>query len=138
MKKKIFLTVLVALLAVFVANADTPKKYKGKVYEVVDAMPEYPGGVRALMTFLKDNVRYPAQSVKDKEEGIVIVKFIIEKDGTPTNFTVERSVSPSLDNAAIETLKQMQKWTPGKYKGKPVRVYMNSPIMFRLNPNTKY
>lgn len=133
MTKKIFLTALVALFAVLVANADKPKKYKGKVYDYVEVMPEYPNGITALMNFLRSNVRYPAESVKNKEEGMVMIKFIIEKDGTPTNFTITRSLSPTLDKAALEVVQKMEKWTPAKNKNKPVRVYMTVPIMFKIS-----
>ena len=70
--------------------------------------------------------------MKNKEEGRVVVKFLVEKDGRLSHLKVVRSVSPLLDAEALRVIKAMPNWTPGRYEGKPVRVKYNVPIQFKL------
>ena len=99
---------------------------------VVENMPDYPGGTGKLMEFLAKNLKYPESAEKNKQEGRVIVRFVIEKDGSLTDFAVARSVSPALDAEALRVAKMMPKWIPAKNKGKTVRVRYNIPIKFSL------
>lgn len=103
-----------------------------KVFQVVEKMPEYPGGLKNLLAWLQKNVRYPKQSMKNKVQGRVIVKFVIDKDGKAVEPEIEKSVDPYIDKEAIRLINKMPKWTPGEQKGKPVRVKFTLPIMFRL------
>lgn len=131
--KKIFLLAVIALAAVLTASAQTSKAAKEKVYDVVEEMPEYPGGMSEMIKFLGANIKYPAESAKRKEQGTVIVQFVVEKDGSTTDYEIMRHATPELDNAAIEVIKKMPKWKPGKTDGKPVRVKFVMPVTFRLN-----
>lgn len=99
---------------------------------VVENMPDYPGGTGKLMEFLAKNLKYPESAEKNKQEGRVIVRFVIEKDGSLTDFAVARSVSPALDAEALRVAKMMPKWIPAKNKGKTVRLRYNIPIKFSL------
>ena len=99
---------------------------------VVENMPDYPGGTGKLMEFLAKNLKYPESAEKNKQEGRVIVRFVVEKDGSLTDFAVARSVSPALDAEALRVAKMMPKWIPAKNKGKTVRVRYNIPIKFSL------
>ena len=103
-----------------------------KVYEVVEEMPEYPGGAIAMFKFLQMNVCYPEAAQKNKTEGRVIVRFVIDKEGNVMEPKIEKSVSPDLDNEALRVVKSMPKWRPGMVKGKPVAVQFHLPIQFRL------
>lgn len=103
-----------------------------KVYEDCEIKPTYPGGEQALLQFLAKSIKYPPKSVEKKEQGKVKVTFIVEKDGSLSNFKVTTSVSPALDAEALRVLKLMSKWTPGKDKGKTVRVQMTVPVTFRV------
>lgn len=105
---------------------------KGEVFMVVEQMPEFPGGMKELMTYLKDNIKYPKAAQDKKVEGRVIVQFVIEKDGTPTEFNVLRSVDPDLDKEALRVLGNMPKWKPGMQKGQAVRVKYTVPVSFKL------
>ena len=89
-------------------KADT----KDEVFMVVEQMPEFPGGMKELMTYLKDNIKYPKAAQDKKVQGRVIVQFVVEKDGTPTEFNVIRSVDPTLDAEALRVMKEMPKWKP--------------------------
>lgn len=102
-----------------------------KVYEVVDVMPEFPGGETELLKYMARNVKYPAESVKNKEEGRVSLSFIINKDGSISDIKVLKNLTPALDAEAVRVVKNMPKWTPGKVKGKVVRVAYTTPITFK-------
>lgn len=105
---------------------------KGEAFTVVEQMPEFPGGMKELMTYLKDNIKYPKAAQDKKVQGRVIVQFVVEKDGTPTEFNVVRSVDPDLDAEALRVLGGMPKWKPGMQKGQVVRVKYTVPVAFRL------
>lgn len=101
-------------------------------YEVVEEMPKYPGGTEAMMAFIGQHLQYPSVSIENGVQGRVVVQFVIEKDGTPTDFKVIRSVDPYLDKEAIRVLSLMPKWTPGRQRGVPVKVRYTVPVTFRL------
>lgn len=105
---------------------------KDEAFAVVEQMPEFPGGIKELMTYLKDNIKYPKAAQDKKVQGRVIVQFVVEKDGTPTEFNVVRSVDPDLDAEALRVLGGMPKWKPGMQKGQVVRVKYTVPVAFRL------
>lgn len=102
------------------------------VFDVCEHLPDFPGGDKGLMTYLQQNVKYPKSAEKNKQEGHVIVRFVVEKDGSLTDFAVARSVSPALDAEALRVAKMMPKWIPAKNKGKTVRMRYNIPIKFSL------
>ncbi len=103
-----------------------------KVYDVVEEPPSFPGGAGAMLSWLQNNVKYPTEAVKNKVEGRVVVQFIVEKDGSVSGVQVVRSVDPLLDREAARVVGSMPKWTPGKQKGKPVRVKYTVPIVFKM------
>ena len=123
MKKLIFMSMM-AVLSLTTANAQKTvvSQKNQKVFEVVEQMPEYPGGMMAMMEFLQDNMKYPADAEKQKVQGKVMVSFIVETDGSISDVKVMKNVFPSLDAEAIRVVKAMPRWTPGKQKGKVVRV----------------
>ena len=102
-----------------------------KVYEVVDVMPEFPGGETELLKYMARNVKYPAESIKNKEEGSLSLSFIINKDGSLSDIKVVKILTPLLDAEAVRVVKNMPKWTPGKVKGKVVRVAYTTPITYK-------
>lgn len=104
----------------------------GKVYDVVENMPSYPGGDQAMYEFLVSNMKYPVEAQKAKKEGRVVVSFVVRKDGSITDVSVVRPEDPALDAEAVRVVKAMPKWTPGKQKGVPVNVKFNMPIQFKL------
>lgn len=109
-------------------NATTTEE----AFMVVEQMPEFPGGIQELMSFLSKNIKYPASAMKNNIQGRVIVQFVVEKDGTPTEFNVIRSVDPTLDAEALRVMKEMPKWKPGMQKGQAVRVKYTVPVSFKL------
>ena len=105
---------------------------KEEVFMVAEQMPEFPGGMKELLKFLQENVKYPENAMKNNVQGRVIVQFVVEKDGTPTEFKVLRSVDPDLDAEALRVMKAMPKWKPGMQKGQVVRVKFTVPVSFKL------
>lgn len=104
-----------------------------RVYDVVEQMPSFPGGISGLRTYLNQNIRYPAEAQENCVQGRVVVSFVVGKDGHISDVTVLRSVDPSLDKEAVRVVRNMPRWTPGKQGGEPVRVRYNVPVSFRLN-----
>ena len=103
------------------------------VFQVVEEMPDFPGGVQALMDYLSKNVRYPAEAHAIGAQGRVIVSFTVKKDGSIADTKVERSVNPYLDKEAMRVIAAMPKWKPGKQRGEAVHVKFTVPVAFRLS-----
>jgi protein TonB len=95
-------------------------------------MPEFPGGMDALMAYLSKNIKYPSIAQENNIQGRVIVEFVVNKDGSIVEPKVMRSVDQSLDKEAMRVISAMPKWNPGKQRGKPVRVRYTVPVLFRL------
>ena len=114
-------------------ESSAPKKvFTGKVYEIVEDMPTFPGGVTELMNYLSKNTHYPAATKRDGIQGRVVVSFIVEPDGSISNVKLVRSVDANLDREALRVVSEMPNWTPGKQGGNKVRVRYSLPIAFRL------
>jgi TonB family protein len=104
------------------------------VMVVVDKMPEFPGGNEELMRFIGTNVRYPIESIKNRQQGRVYVGFIVDIDGSVSKVKVVRSSSYNLlDKEAVRLVKAMPKWTPGYQDGKLVKVSYVVPINFKTS-----
>ena len=106
------------------------------IYQVVEFMPEFPGGMVELMNFVSNNVRYPAEALNTGIEGRVTTIFIVEKDGTLSNIQVLRGVDPSLNAEALRVIRSMPKWTPGRQGEKPVRTRYTVPVNFTIQGKT--
>ena len=132
--KAMVLIALMAALGFLTANAQKTvvSQKNEKVYEMVEQMPEYPGGMPALIEFLKSNMKYPKDAETQKVEGKVLVLFVVETDGSISDVKVAKKVFPSLDAEAVRVVQAMPKWAPGKIKGRSVKVRYTLPIMFRL------
>ncbi len=131
MKKLLFFLILgfTTLTTARAQNTDTPCC---KVYQVVEQMPQFPGGQTAMMKFIADSLRYPSVSCEHRIEGRVVVQFVVDCEGNILNPLVVRSVDPLLDREAIRLVKLMPKWIPGRQNGKPVNVVCLVPIRFKL------
>jgi TonB family protein len=102
------------------------------VFQVVEEMPEFPGGMQAMMQFIASNVKYPSIAQKNGVQGRVITQFTVGKDGSITDAKVLRSVDPYLDKEALRVISAMPKWKPGKQGGKAVATRFTVPVVFRL------
>ena len=111
------------------------------VFDEVDEMPQFPGGMAGMMQYLSQNIRYPQDAREAGAQGRVIVSFIVEKDGSISNARVAKSTYSSLDEEALRVVSAMPNWMPGKQDGQAVRVKYSVPVSFRLGnkeaPNVK-
>lgn len=103
-----------------------------KVYEVTEVAPQFPDGTPALMKYLSKAIKYPTDAIENGVQGRVIVQFIVNADGTIYDPKIVKSVSESLDKEALRVIRAMPTWSPGKDKGKAVRVKFTVPVMFKL------
>ena len=132
--KKLFLMCAMALICLVTANAQKTvvSQSNQNVYDEVEQMPEFPGGMEAMINFIQTNIKYPKDAIKQEVGGRVMVMFVIETDGSLSNVRVARKVFPSLDAEAVRVIKIMPKWKPGKEKGKVVRVNYTMPVVFSI------
>lgn len=126
----IFASFLIAAL-----NASAQKKSYGVdstgTYTFVEKNPEFIGGERLLMDFIHKNLVYPNPPLDSTKETRVIVRFVINPDGSVSDVTIRRHLSKKLDEEAVRVVKMLPKFKPGEQQGKPVKVYYNLPIDFR-------
>ena len=112
------------------ANEDT-------IYDKVDKNAEYPGGTEALMKFMMTNLKYPETCRKEGIQGRVVIKFVVNTDGSIVDMEEARSPHADLTAEAMRVIKSMPKWTPATVGGKTVRSRFNLPVMFRLDGGKK-
>ncbi len=122
--------VQVKYVPVAVEVVEEPKEEE--IFEVVEEMPEFPGGPAEMMKFLSNSIRYPTIAQENGTQGRVIVQFVVNSDGSIVDAVVVRSVDPFLDKEALRVINSMPKWKAGKQRGKAVRVKYTLPVMFRL------
>jgi TonB family protein len=103
------------------------------VFDVVETMPEFPGGAPKLFEYLSQNIRYPKEAMEANKQGRVIVTFVVGKDGSIRDARVVKSVDPLLDAEGLRVISTMPNWTPGTQSGKAVNVKYTVPISFRLD-----
>lgn len=104
------------------------------VFQVVEVMPKFPGGNKAMNRYLQQNIIYPKECLEQGVQGRVIVQFVVNSDGSIENPKVVKPNNPYLDKEAIRVVATMPKWIPGNQRGKTLRVQMTIPVTFVL-PN---
>lgn len=115
------------------ATAQEAKVSADSIYYIVEEMPVYPGGEKALKTFITENIRYPKEAVTKRISGKVYVTFVIDENGKVVDAKIARGVDPLLDEEALRVIKSMPDWTPGTNKGVKVKVSFTMPVQFALN-----
>ena len=132
--KKLILMSMMAIVCLMTASAQKTvvSQSKQNVYDAVEQMPEFPGGMLAMIEYLQNNLKYPKDAIKQQVGGRVMVMFVVETDGSLSNVRVARKVFHSLDTEAVRVVKSMPKWKPGKEKGRLVRVNYTLPVVFSL------
>jgi protein TonB len=103
------------------------------IHHIVEEMPAPVGGLAAFYKYLSKNLQYPAQARRMGIEGRVYMLFVVEKDGSLTDITVQKGIGAGCDEESIRVLKNAPKWNAGKQRGRPVRVRYSFPIIFKLN-----
>jgi periplasmic protein TonB len=108
---------------------------ENKVFIVVEENPEFPGGNAALFKFISENLVYPPEAQENNIQGRVILKFVVNPDGSVDRIEVLKGVDTLLDNEAIRVVKTLPKFRPGKQGGVPVPVWFTLPILFKIETN---
>jgi periplasmic protein TonB len=133
MRLKFPLSLFFAFITGYTSFAQTaPDSIKGVAINV-EEMPEFPGGESELYSFLSKNLEYPELAQKNRIEGKIAVRFVVDIDGSISKIEIAKRIGWGCDEEAIRVLKLMPKWKPGKEKGKAVPVYFTLPIMFKLS-----
>jgi protein TonB len=109
-----------------------PGGAEGGVSSNVDVYPRFPGGDEARLFFLRKNVRYPEPAIRNKIQGVVLLVFVIETDGSVSNIRVSKGIGGGCDEESVRVTRIMPPWEPGKRNGKAVRVLVRMPIVFRI------
>lgn len=117
---------------VVVKEPEPQVKKEEEIFVAVEQQAEFPGGQAALMKWLSNNIRYPEAAQQNDIQGRVIVKFVVEKDGSIGAASIVKGVDKDLDREALRVVKKMPKWQPGKNNGVAVRSYFNLPVTFKL------
>lgn len=99
---------------------------------LVEEMPMFPGGEKAMLAWISDNLKYPGEAIRNKIAGLVYVNFVVSSSGKLKNVLIKNSVNPLLDAEAIRVIKNMPDWNPGKQNGKAVDVDYTVPVSFKL------
>ncbi len=102
-------------------------------YTVMEEPAEYPGGIQEVYKHVSTRMQYPKEARKKGIEGKVFVEFVLEKDGSVTNVKVIKGIGGGCDEVAMDAISSLQKWKPGKQRGKPVRQRMVMPLIFKLS-----
>ena len=148
MNKKTFaivtaaLAVVLAVSAVIVFTSRTPHgnnesfiDCESTVFTSDDIQPEFPGGRKAYQEYIRRNMNYPADALRNGVEGGVLIKFIVENDGSISNAEILRSMTESFDAEALRLICHMPNWTPGVWKGKTRRMQVIRLVDFRIEEN---
>ena len=109
---------------------------KDGIYSLVDKMPQYPGGEKALMEYISRNLRYPVRTQEKKIQGPIVIRFVVNKSGKVENAKVIRGLEENADAEGLRVINSLHDWIPGTQKGEKVSVYYAVPIIFRLDENS--
>lgn len=140
MKKLLLIFALQFICGVTIAQdpepTPVPKQTEPRdgIYDMVDEPAEFPGGTKALLQFIRENLKYPERALKDNIEGKCYVKLLISDKGEVQNAKVFKGISdyPEFDQEALRVMYLMPKWKPGKVNGKNVSSYYRIPVSFKL------
>ena len=103
-----------------------------EIFQIVEEMPSYPGGEKALLEYVAKNIKYPQIARETGIQGRVFVGFVVEPDGSVSNVKILRGIGGGCDEEAMRVIKSLPKWKPGKQRGKAVRVSYQIPVVFKL------
>ncbi len=113
-------------------DVENPEAVEDGILLSAEESPQFPGGDSALMTYIQSHIHYPFAAKEIGLEGRVVVKFVVQKDGTLDQFAVARGVHPMLDDEALRVIRDLPNFIPGKQNGEPVDVWYVVPVEFKL------
>ncbi len=126
-----FITIL-ALSALLFVGFSYQAKAQEPALKVAEVQPEPVGGLKSFFEYLETNLQYPQEAKNVRLEGRVMVRFVVELDGSLKNIEVIKGIGGGCDEEAVRLIKNAPKWLPGKNAGKAVRVEVTRPIAFKL------
>lgn len=130
MKKLLFLLFLAGLCRSASAQEAAPLPVQREVLTTVEQMPEFPGGNSALYKYLSKKIKYPKKAKKEKTEGKVVVRFVVEPDGSLSNPVVLSKVGDGCEEEILRVIRKMPRWNPGRQNDAFVAVYYTLPVSF--------
>lgn len=104
-----------------------------KVYQITDVMPTFPGGESALLKYIATNLKYPRSAREMEIQGVVVLRFVVKSDGSVGKVVVQKGLSPDCDKAAIDLIKSLPRFKPGKENGQPVNAWFTCPVRFVIS-----
>lgn len=116
-----------------VQQAPIEEEKADQIFTIVEDQPTPKGGMSAFYEYVSKNLKYPAQARRMGIEGRVYVQFIVDKDGSLSDVKAIKGIGAGCDDEAVRIIKQAPKWNPGKQRGRPVRVRMVLPVVFKLS-----
>jgi TonB family protein len=133
-KNLLAITLLLCVNYVFGQGSISAKKDSaksdGKIFTLVEEMPQFPGGEKELHKFLTGNIKYPLDLQGKKGNNTVYLTFVVEKDGSIRDIKILRGINEAIDSDVMRVMLMMPKWIPGKQNGKTVNVQFMLPIKF--------
>jgi protein TonB len=118
---------------VYVEKTEEIVPVESKIFIVVEEMPEFPGGTQALLEYIQKNSVYPAEALNNNVQGRVILKFVVNTDGSVDRIEVLKGIDPLLDNEAVRVISTLPKFKPGRQSGVPVQVWYSVPVLFQIH-----
>jgi TonB family protein len=115
-----------------ICDSLSKSREKMEVFQIVEVLPEFPGGQVAMLKFIGERLVYPAEALEKLIEGTVILEFIVEPDGSLTNLKIFKDIGGGCGEAAVDVIRQMPDWNPGTQRGEAVRVLLKVPLRFKL------
>lgn len=131
---KLFCCLLLFLLSYAGISFARKQEHKipRQIFTTAEQMPEFPGGKEALNRFLAKHLKYPKNACKNKIEGRVVARFVVETDGRISNVEIEHSVDADCDKETLRVIAKMPKWNPGRQHGVAAAIYYSLPVTFQL------
>ena len=122
----------ILILIAMVCMSITLMAQERKIYHIAEIQASFPGGHEAMKQYLNDSISYPREAYEQGIKGSVVLRFVVETDGSITDIKVVRSICPSLDAEAVRVVSGMPKWIPARQNGRNVPIYYNLPVRFTL------
>ena len=133
-----FLTGNLLLFSFSLAAQNPPVSSSNRIIEDPEIMPMFTGGSSAMHRYISTTLSYPADAVEQNLQGLVVYTFVVEKDGSLSNFNIIHKADPSLNEEALRILQSMPPWRPARHNGEIVRAETYVPMYFKLNQNVQY
>ena len=128
--KKAFALVVAFIVSCTFYSANAQDKET--IYISVEKAAQFPDGMAAMFKYINENIQYPEDALVERDKGSVMVKFVVEKDGSLSNITIARGLNEALNKEAIRVISSMPKWSPAEISGTPVRSYVTTKVNFKL------